>query len=113
MIVEDEPLQRMSAADMLEDAGFQTIEAANSRQALMLLESRSDVRVILSDIDMPPGMNGMELVAAVRDRWPPIALVLMSGQLPSKNVKIPKGGLFFSKPYRPAELIAAITRLAA
>lgn len=113
LIVEDEPIQRMNTADMLEEAGFRAVEAANAKQAILILESHPDIRVVLSDVDMPPGMDGMELVALVRNRWPPIALILVSGQLTISNVRLPKDALFFSKPFRPTELIAAVSRLAA
>jgi CheY-like chemotaxis protein len=113
LVVEDEPIQRMSTVDMVEDAGFEVLQAANSKQAMRMLESRSDIRLILSDIDMPPGIDGMELVAIVRDRWPPIAIILVSGQLTSALVQIPEGGAFFSKPYRPKDVVAALHRLAA
>ena len=113
LVVEDEPVLRMSAADMVEDAGFEALEAANAKQAIQLLESRGDIRVILSDIDMPPGMDGMELVAIVRRRWPPVSIILVSGHVDLGNVDIPKGGKFFSKPYRPSEIIAALHQMAA
>ena len=113
LVVEDEPLLRMNTVDMVEDAGFPTLEAANAKQAIHVLERRPDVRIIVSDIDMPPGMDGMELVAMVRCRWPPVAIILVSGHVAPTEVVIPEGGRFFSKPVRPAELIAALNRMAA
>lgn len=98
---------------MVEEAGFEALQAANAKQAMRLLESRSDIRLILSDIDMPPGINGMELVAIVRDRWPPIAIILLSGQVAPTLVQIPEGGVFFTKPYRPNDVVAALHRMAA
>ena len=113
LVVEDEPLLRLSTLDMVEQAGFPALEAANANQAIQLLEDRPDVRIIVSDIDMPPGMDGMALVALVRRRWPPIAIILVSGHVVSANVVIPDGGKFFSKPFHPAELIATLERMAA
>ena len=113
LVVEDEPLLRMSTVDMVEEAGFPTLEAANAKQAIQLLENRPDIRIILSDIDMPPGMDGMELVAMVRRRWPPVAIILVSGHVASEKVVIPEGGRFFSKPVRTAELVATLNRMAA
>lgn len=113
LVVEDEPLIRMNTADMVEEAGFEAIEAANAKQALELLESRRDICVILSDIDMPPGMNGLQLVALVHRRWPPVAIILVSGHVDRKDVEIPEGARFFSKPFRPAEVVAALNRIAA
>lgn len=113
LVVEDEPLLRMNTVDMVEQAGFPTLEAANAKQAIQLLEDRSDIRIILSDIDMPPGMNGMALVAMVRRRWPPVSIILVSGHVALAEVDMPEGGKFFSKPFQPAELVAALERMAA
>jgi CheY-like chemotaxis protein len=113
LVVEDEPVLRMTVADLVEDAGFDVVEAANAKQAIQVLESRSDVSIIMSDIDMPPGIDGMALVEIIRDRWPVIAIILVSGQMASANVRIPEGGVFFSKPYRSRDVVAALNRFAA
>ncbi len=113
LVVEDEPLLRMNTVDIVEEAGFPTLEAANAKQAIHLLEVRTDIKIILSDIDMPPGMDGITLVAMVRRRWPPVAIILVSGQIASADVVIPDGGRFFSKPVRPAELVATLEEIAA
>ena len=113
LVVEDEPVLRMNAVDMVEDAGFDCIEAANAKQAMELLEARTDIAIILSDISMPPGMDGTELVAIVRDRWPPIKIILLSGQFALGDVELPEGGMFFSKPYRSEAVIAAMNQLVA
>lgn len=84
----------MNAVDLVEDAGFEAVEAANSKQAVRVLESRSDIGVILSDIHMPPGIDGMALVAIVHDRWPLIAIILVSGQIPAGDVKFRKVACF-------------------
>lgn len=113
LVVEDEPLLRMNTVDMVEDAGFEAVEAANARQAMEALEDRSDIQIILSDIDMPPGIDGMQLVAIVRERWPPIEIILVSGHIASADVRLPERGVFFSKPYRWPDLLAAMSRMAA
>jgi two-component system, response regulator PdtaR len=113
LVVEDEPLLRMDTVDMVEEAGFEAVEAANATQAMHVLEDRDDIRIILSDIDMPPGMDGMELVAIVRNRWPPIEIILVSGQISSASVRLPERGVFFSKPYRQRDLVTAMQQMAA
>lgn len=102
----------MNAVDMVEEAGFEVLEAANSTQALRLLESRSDIRIILADIEMPPGIDGIKLVEMARDRHPPIEIILVSGRVFAADVQLPERGLFFSKPYQPADVVAALRRLA-
>lgn len=113
LIVEDEAVLRMNAADMVEQAGFEALEAANAKQAIRILEERADIRVIFSDIEMRPGLDGMELVSLVRNRWPPIEIILVSGRVDRSEVQLPEGGVFFSKPYRPQEVVAIMNRMTA
>lgn len=113
MVVEDEPMLRLDAIDMIEGAGFDVVAASNSAEAIKVLEHNDAVRIIVSDIQMPPGMNGMQLVAYARKHWPHVEVVLISGNLNRADVKLPERGLFFSKPYRPAEVVAALNKLVA
>jgi len=113
LVVEDEPILRFNAVDMLEDAGFEAIEAANSAQAIQILEHRTDISAVLSDVNMPPGIDGIELVAIVRDRWPPVRIILVSGHVDRNEMRLPEGAAFFSKPYRSAEVVAMLNRMTA
>lgn len=113
LVVEDEPLLRMMAVDLVEDAGFEALEAANADEAIKILECRSDIRVIFTDIDMPGSMDGLLLAAAVRDRWPPIQIILTSGHVHISEVELPLGGLFFSKPYDHLQVTRALQSMAA
>ncbi|MET0220680.1 MAG: response regulator [Tardiphaga sp.] len=112
LVVEDEPLLRMNTVDMVEDAGFEVVEAPGVAQALKLLESRGDISIVLSDIDMPPGMNGLELAELIRKRWPPVEVILLSGKYVPSDARLPKNHIFFSKPYRPSDVVAALHRVA-
>src|SRR5918994_1858826 len=80
LVVEDEMVLRMRAVDIVEDAGFTAIEAINAEQALSILESRSDISLLFSDIQMPGSMDGLKLAHAVHNRWPLIKIILVSGQ---------------------------------
>ena len=99
LVVEDEFLLRMDAAEMVAAAGFTVVEAANADEAIEILEARSDIAVIFTDIQMPGAMDGLRLVRAVRGRWPPIKIVATSGQLAVADVDLPEGGRFLPKPY--------------
>jgi CheY-like chemotaxis protein len=112
LVVEDEPLLRMMAVDMVEDAGFEAVEAADATQAVEILERRLDIRVVFTDIDMPRGMDGMKLAACIRDRWPPIDIILTSGHVGSRDLKLPARAVFFSKPYRTDEVVAMMHKMA-
>jgi len=113
LIVEDDCLQRLYAASIVEEAGFQVVEAENATEAISILEARKDIRVVFTDIEMPGSIDGIKLARAIRDRWPPIELILTSGKHRLEGDAIPARGQFLSKPYDPGVLIAVINALAA
>jgi CheY-like chemotaxis protein len=104
LIVEDEPLIRLGAVGMIEDAGVEIIQAVNADEAIQILENRGDVRVVFTDIHMPGSMDGLDLAHAVRDRWPPIKIIVTSGGERITEHDLPEGGRFFSKPYNPIQV---------
>ncbi len=106
LVVEDEMLLRMRAVDMVEDAGFTPVEAVDADEAVAILESRSDIALLFTDIQMPGSMDGLKLAHAVRERWPPIKIILVSGQLKLANIDIPTDSRFFGKPLEAKEMIA-------
>jgi CheY-like chemotaxis protein len=108
LIVEDEPLVRIGAVNLIEDAGFEVIEAASADEAIGILECRSDVRVVFTDIHMPGSMDGLKLAHAVRNRWPPIRIIVTSGRDLIAEQVLPEGGRFFAKPYNPIEILDAL-----
>jgi len=113
LVVEDEPLQRMMAVDLVEGAGFEAVEATDAAQAVAILERRADIRVVFTDIDMPHGMDGMKLAATIRDRWPPIELILISSRRRPRLEELPARGVFFSKPYAERDVVEAMRRMTA
>jgi CheY-like chemotaxis protein len=106
LVVEDEMLLRMRAVDMVEDAGFTSVEAVDADQAVAILESRSDVALLFTDIQMPGSMDGLQLAHVVHKRWPPIKIILASGQLKLANINIPADSRFFGKPLESKVMIA-------
>jgi CheY-like chemotaxis protein len=105
LIVEDEPLLRLHAVSLIEDAGYETVQAGSGDEAIDLLEQNSRIRAVFTDIDLPGGMNGLRLAAAIRRRWPPIELVLTSGHVDVEDDEIPERGHFLAKPYNPRDLV--------
>jgi CheY-like chemotaxis protein len=105
LIVEDEMLLRMRAVDMVEDAGFTPVEAVDADEAVAILESRSDVALLFTDIQIPGIMDGLKLAHAVHERWPPIKIILVSGQLRPATIDIPADSRFFGKPLEAKEMI--------
>ena len=113
LVVEDEALVRMTAVGMVEEAGFEVLEAANADEAILLLETRRDITVVFTDIEMPGSMDGLKLAQAVRGRWPPIKIIATSGRCVVGDGDLPSGGLFLQKPYRPAQIFRALRDLTA
>jgi two-component system, response regulator PdtaR len=99
LIVEDQILLRMNAIDMIEEAGFEVVEAGNADEAILILESRTDIRVVFTDIQMPGSMDGLKLAAAVRGRWPPIKIIATSGHYVIRDGDLPADVVFLPKPY--------------
>jgi DNA-binding NtrC family response regulator len=113
LIVEDEPIVRMVAAVTMEEAGFEVVEAGNADEAVRILESRADIRIVFTDIDMPGSMDGLKLAAAVRGRWPPIEIVITSGHRRVDPAELPERSVFIPKPYEPKRVVQILRRLAA
>jgi two-component sensor histidine kinase/CheY-like chemotaxis protein len=108
LIVEDEMMLRMRAVDIVEDAGLSPVQAVNADQALSILESRSDISLLFTDIQMPGSMDGLKLAHAVHDRWPAIKIILVSGQVNPSDAERPAESRFFGKPLSDAQMIAEL-----
>jgi CheY-like chemotaxis protein len=111
LVVEDEMLLRMRTVDMVEDAGFTSVEAVDADEAVAILESRSDIALLFTDIQMPGSMDGLKLAHAVHERWPPIKIILVSGQLRLANIDIPADSRFFGKPLEAREMIVEMQNM--
>jgi CheY-like chemotaxis protein len=105
LVVEDEPLLRMLAVEVVEEAGFIAIEARDADEAVILLESRTDITLLFTDINMPGSMDGLKLAHAVRDRWPPIKILVVSGKQQPRSSDLPSNSCFLGKPYQAATLV--------
>jgi two-component system, response regulator PdtaR len=101
LIVEDEALIRLLGVGTFADAGFRVIEAIDGDQALGLLEADSDVQLLFTDVRMPGKMNGLALAREVRERWPHIGIMIVSGQSIPESHELPVGSRFLRKPYCP------------
>ena len=113
LVVEDEFLIRMDICSFLEGEGFVVLEASNADDAIAFLNANADIRVMFTDIDMPGTMDGLKLAAAVRDRWPPVQIIITSGHRQLSDELLPVQGRFFSKPYDQSRVISAIREMVA
>lgn len=111
IVVEDEPLVMIDIVDQLKLAGYRVVEAFNADEAIAILEADPDIRLLFTDVDMPGSMNGLKLAAAVRDRWPPVRIIVTSGHRTVEALDMPQESLFFGKPYRPSDVIVSVQRL--
>ena len=113
LIVEDDPLPQMIAFDIVSDAGFEPLVATNATEAISILESRKDIRLVFTDIDLPDGIDGLKLAALIQDRWPTIAILITSGHIKPRNQTLPVRCMFLPKPYRLECVVSALRTLAA
>lgn len=112
LVVEDEMVLRMRAVDIVEDAGFVAVQAVNADEALRILEQRSDISLLFSDIQMPGTMDGLKLAYAVHDRWPGIKIILVSGQVTPAMGDTPAESRFFGKPLESEQMVAELRDMA-
>ena len=112
LVVEDEPMLLLMAGSVVEDAGFHPLYAANADEAVRILEARTDIRLVLTDVDMPGAMDGVRLAAAIRHRWPPIEIIVVSGHHTVDLDELPDRSRFFQKPYDSQHLMSAMIEMA-
>ena len=108
LLVEDEPLVRLVAADILMEAQLRVIEAADAEEALTVLKAEIGIDAVLSDVEMPPGMNGYDLAWQVHRGWPWIGLLIASGRKWPQGNDLPPGAVFLAKPYSQAALLSHV-----
>lgn len=114
LVVDDEALIRMAMLDIVEEAGYSAVEAADADEAIVMLERCPRIAAVLTDINMPGGtMDGLQLSRMIRDRWPLVGLVLTSGRFVARTPQMPDGVHFIPKPYTPDEIVAALQDCAA
>ena len=111
LIVEDDFLTRMNTAHMIEEAGFDVVEAANADDAIQVLEARLDITVVFTDVQMPGSMDGLKLAAFIRGRWPPLKIVATSGYVNVPHPHLPEGARFLPKPYSPDQIVRTLREL--
>src|ERR1700722_11191738 len=108
LVVEDEMILRMRAVDIVEDAGFHPVAAENPDEAISILESRSDISLLFTDIQMPGSIDGLRLAHAVHDRWPSIKIILVSGRARPPVAERPRDSPFFGKPLGVEQMITEL-----
>jgi CheY-like chemotaxis protein len=108
LTVEDEPLVSAYLGQVLNLAGYNVIAVANADEAIAILETRDDIRLVITDVNMPGSMDGLKLAAAVRGRWPPIEIIIATGKGRPSAEQMPVRSEFLPKPYEPEQILAAV-----
>jgi CheY-like chemotaxis protein len=113
LLVEDEPLVRLTQVDILREAEFWVVEAQDADEAFELLKTRPDIAAILTDVDMPGSMDGFEFARLVRQGWPEVAVLVISGKTSPSPGDLPPNATFLHKPILPDDLVATLVKVMA
>ncbi|MCS6760251.1 MAG: response regulator [Candidatus Devosia euplotis] len=111
LVVEDSAIIRLGAVELVVSAGYQALEACDVDQAIRIMEARDDIDLVFTDVQMPGTMDGIKLSHYIRNRWPPVKLIVASGAAILEQSDLPEGSRFFSKPYDEHTIIDAIALL--
>jgi DNA-binding NtrC family response regulator len=111
LIVEHDEFLKLLTADIMEDAGFVALQARDADEAIAILESRSDIALLLTSVTMPGSMDGLALAHTVCKRWPAIKTIIASGQVELIGSDLTAGSRFFLKPYNAQTMISEIRSL--
>lgn len=111
LVVDDEPLLRMDLEDSLYITGCQVVGAGNADEALAVLSRRNDIGLVVTDIQMPGSMDGLGLLRTIRDRWPPVRIMIASSHTRFEPGQVPPDVPIFSKPFAYASINAKARQL--
>jgi len=109
LVVEDEPIIRMETVQMVRDAGYAVLDAPNASEAMTILQERSDIHAVFTEIRIPGHQNGMDLGRAIAERWPLVRLIMTSGV--AKADSFPADWRYIPKPYDGSQLATALRAL--
>jgi len=111
LLMEDEPLVRLTQVDILREAGFWVLEAEDADEAFETLRRRKDVSVVLTDVDMPGSLDGFEFARLVAQGWPEVGVLVISGKAFPSQGDMPPSAVFIPKPVLPATLVERLSAL--
>jgi CheY-like chemotaxis protein len=111
LVVESEALIRLNTVQTLEDGGHTVLDVCNGDAAMEILESRSDINAVFTDVQMTGSLSGLALASAIRHRFPRIHLIVTSGRDAPKDTELPLNGRFIRKPYEGHQLLAMLADL--
>lgn len=112
VVAEDDAILLMDAMDLAEEAGLKPYGAHSADEAIQLLETHADIRVLFTDVQMNGSMDGVALAHLVRQKWPDVAIIVTSGVARIASGDLPEAGRFIPKPYGPKAIVKLLGELA-
>ena len=113
LLVEDEGIIRMASAAILEDAGYDVLEAADAEEALTALGCHPEVDVVVTDVQMPGKLDGLKLVEVIAHDYPQVQTLITSGLTGPQEAKESGAAKFLAKPYTAAAIQSAVKAVGA
>lgn len=112
LIVENEALVCLELASRLAEMGLTALVANDADEAMAVLDSHPEIELLLTDIRMPAGsIDGVRLAHHVRDRWPPLKIIVMSGLIDIELSDLPLDSILLAKPCAPEVLMDALAHM--
>jgi CheY-like chemotaxis protein len=111
LVAENEALIRLELADQLRGMGMIVIMVSDADEAIAMLDTHPEIEVLVTDISMPGSMDGIRLAHHVRDRWPPVKIIVTSGSTGTELSQLPDGSIFLAKPYAPESIEDAMAHV--
>lgn len=108
LLVDDEPLVLRTTSDLLAEGGYEVAQATGYEDALHCLAAAPRVDVLVTDIHLAGGPDGIALARSVAERWPHIRIVIVSGEVRPQGADYPERAVFFTKPYAPGALLTIV-----
>jgi CheY-like chemotaxis protein len=111
LVVEDHPIVRACMVEALVEACFEALAVGDAGQAIAMLETRPDIGLVFTETAIPEPMDGLTLARCIRERWPPVKLIVVSGRVEFAQGYLPAGTVFFPKPYRDKAIVEEMVGL--
>lgn len=105
LVVDDEPILRLFACEALEEAGYEVVGASSADEAIALLRGGTPFGAVLTDIEMPGNLDGLELAWNIQAHWPEITVIVTSGRKLPRADEIPRAASFLPKPFSAERLV--------
>ncbi|HEY2007631.1 MAG TPA: response regulator [Rhizomicrobium sp.] len=112
LLVEDEGIIRMASAAILEDAGYDVLEAVDAEEALATLNDHPEVDVVVTDVQMPGKLDGLQLIEVIAHDYPQVQTLVTSGRASLREARESGAVKFLAKPYTAAGIQSAVRMLA-